>query len=140
MSDFIERARALDAAATAGPWGVVGSRFGPEADRNGQAWGLNWRQDLEWVAAARSMLPAAVEALALVRGLHRKYGLYELEDSCTNTSEEHRQERHHEASDEAGEFYCEDMPIGAVCDECRNEDGERLDWPCATIKATEVEA
>lgn len=81
----------------------------------------------------------AVEALARVRELHRKFGLYELEDSCTNTSEEHRQERHHECSDDVGEFYCEDMPIGAVCDECRNEDGERLDWPCATYKATEVE-
>lgn len=143
MSDFVERVRALDAAATEGPWGVEGSRFGPSHDRNGQTWGLNWRRDQEFIASARSMLPAAVEALARVRGLHRKFGLYELEDSCTNTSEEHREERHHESSDDVGEFYCEDMPIGAVCDECRNEDGERLEWPCATYaayQATEVEA
>ena len=70
MSDFIERARALDKAATGGPWGVEGSLFGPAHVRIGQAWGLNWRRDLEFTAAARSMLPAAVEALARVREMH----------------------------------------------------------------------
>ena len=158
MNDFIERARALDAAATAGPWEAYGTAIEAEAGPGGCGGcsGLlspahepacYWSEvagageaDAEFIAAARSMLPAAVEALARVRGLHRKFGLYELEDSCTNTSEEHREERHHESSDDVGEFYCEDMPIGAVCDECRNEDGERLEWPCATYQATEVEA
>ena len=93
---------------------------------------------VEWACATYQSSPA-VEALARVRGLHRKFGLYELEDSCTNTSEEHREERHHESSETWAEFYCEDMPW-PVCDECRNEDGERLEWPCATYQATEVEA
>lgn len=54
MSDFIERARALDKAATEGPWGVEGSLFGPAHARIGQAWGLNWRRDIEFIAAART--------------------------------------------------------------------------------------
>lgn len=76
QTDFIERARALDKDATEGPWGVEGSRFGPSHDRNGQTWGLNWRRDLEFIAAARSMLPAAVEALARVRELHTPTSMY----------------------------------------------------------------
>jgi hypothetical protein len=69
--------------------------------------------------------------------LHRRYGIYELEDSCTNPSEEHREERHRECSDDIGEFYCEDLPVGAVCDSCRDEDGERVEWPCPTVTAVQ---
>lgn len=132
MSDFIDRARARASSAQdhIGRLCTKEERWTmsvPPRDDDSDILLTQVAQDAE----------AAVEALARVRELHRKYGLYELEDACTNTSEEHRQERHHEASDEVGEFYCEDMPIGAVCDECRDEDGERLDWPCATYKAME---
>ena len=150
--DFIERARALDKAATEGPW----RRWDGPMPMGTAAVETSWCHrgdgtdteliaetgsdaDAEFIAAARAMLPAAVEALARVRELHRKCGLYELEDACTNDSEEHIERRHHECSDDGGEYYCEDMPVGAVCDVCRDEDGERLDWPCATWKATEVE-
>lgn len=82
-------------------------------------------------------LTEAELALQRVREQHCKYSYYELEDSCPDTSESHREERHHE-SDEIGEFYCEDMPTGyVVCDDCRDVDGERMDWPCPTIKALE---
>lgn len=78
---------------------------------------------------------AALAAIERVREAHRKFTYYELEDSCPDTSEDHREERHHE-SDEIGEFYCEDMPTGdVVCDLCRDVDGERMDWPCPTIAA-----
>lgn len=78
---------------------------------------------------------AALAAIERVRAEHRKFTYYELEDSCPDTSEEHREERHHE-SDEIGEFYCEDMPTGdVVCDLCRDADGERMDWPCPTVAA-----
>lgn len=85
--------------------------------------------------AAGAERDAALAAIERVREAHRKFTYYELEDSCPDTSEDHREERHHE-SDEIGEFYCEDMPTGdVVCDLCRDTDGERMDWPCLTAQA-----
>ncbi|MBL3699256.1 hypothetical protein [Leucobacter luti] len=77
----------------------------------------------------------ALARIARVEALHRRYGLFELEDSCPDISYEHREEHHHECADEVGEFYCDQMPVGAVCDECRTKDGERVDWPCPTVRA-----
>lgn len=65
--------------------------------------------------------------------LHRKYTYYDLEDSCPDTTDEHREEHHHEASDDIGEFYCDQMPTGDVCCEaCRDVNGDRMEWPCPT--------
>lgn len=80
-------------------------------------------------------LDQAHTAHTALRTLHRRFGIYEHEDACSNTSDEHREENHHEDSDDIGEYYCDQMPIGAVCDHCRDEDGERVDWPCATTQA-----
>lgn len=89
----------------------------------------------ELITELRAERDAALAAIERVRAVHRKFTYYELEDSCPDTSEEHREERHHE-SDEIGEFYCEDMPTGdVVCDLCRDADGERMDWPCPTVAA-----
>lgn len=73
-----------------------------------------------------------------VRELHRRFGVYEHEDACTDTTDEHREEHHHEDSDSTGEYYCDQMPLYAVCDHCRNEDGERADWQCPTIRALDA--
>lgn len=70
-----------------------------------------------------------------VRELHRRFGVYAHEDECPDTSDEHRDAHHHEDSDGYGELYCDQRPLYAVCDTCRDEDGERVDWPCATIQA-----
>ena len=79
---------------------------------------------------------AALAAIERVRATHRRYTYYELEDSCPDTSDEHREEHHHEASDDIGEFYCDQMPTGdVVCDNCRDVNGDRMDWPCETIQA-----
>lgn len=68
--------------------------------------------------------------------LHRKYTYYEHEDSCSDTTDEHREEHHHEASDDIGEFYCDQMPTGDVCcDNCRDVNGDRVEWPCPTAVA-----
>lgn len=141
-TDFIERARALDAAATAGPWGVEGSLFGPEDVRIGQALGLSWRRNLEWIAAARSMLPAAVEALVRVRELHRpvhpvfnwQTGL-RYEDPCETCW---GKAGVHECgcwSDEDTEYECR----GCAAPRAGRRHTPVL-WPCNTYKATEVEA
>ena len=69
-----------------------------------------------------------------VRALHRQFGVYEHEDDCPDTSDEHREAHHHGDSDGNGEGYCDQRPLYTLCDHCRDESGERLDWPCATIQ------
>lgn len=81
--------------------------------------------------AARSMWPVLSAGL---RELHRPFGIFELEDCCTDTTDEHREEHHHECADEYGEFYCDELPIGHVCDECRDGEGERVAHPCPTVQ------
>lgn len=85
--------------------------------------------------AANAMEYAENKArIAEVAKLHRKYTYYDLEDSCPDTTDEHREEHHHE-SDEIGEFYCDQMPTGDVaCDNCRDVNGDRMDWPCDTAR------
>lgn len=85
--------------------------------------------------AAADRLEALQAQVSNVRAQHQPYRYYDLEDYCTNTSDEHREEHHHESADESGEFYCDQLPLGAACDICRDEDGDRIDWPCATIRA-----
>ena len=90
---------------------------------------------LESVRAERD---AALARIAEAAKLHRKYTYYDLEDSCPDTTDEHREEHHHEASDDIGEFYCDQMPTGDVaCDNCRDVNGDRMEWPCPTIQALE---
>lgn len=83
-------------------------------------------------------LAQAEARIQAVRELHRRFGVYEHEDACTDTTDEHREEHHHEDSDSTGEYYCDQMPLYAVCDHCRNEDGERADWQCPTIRALDA--
>lgn len=91
-----------------------------------------WRDRAEAAEADRDALQAKVDAVATI---HRRYTYYELEDSCPDTSEEHREEHHHE-SDEIGEFYCDQMPVSAHCEACWDECGdERLEYPCPTRRA-----
>ena len=88
------------------------------------------------MAARETQEPTDAERA--VRDLHRRFGVYEHEDACPDTSDGHREEHHHEDSDGYGEFYCDQRPLYAVCDTCRDEDGERVDWPCPTIQALDV--
>lgn len=79
---------------------------------------------------------AALARIAEAAKLHRKYTYYDLEDSCPDTTDEHREEHHHEVSDDIGEFYCDQMPTGDVCcDNCRDVNGDRMEWPCPTAVA-----
>lgn len=91
----------------------------------------------EW---ARSYLAAQdpTDAERSVRELHRQYRVYEHEDACPDTTDEHREAHHHEGSDGYGENYCDQLPLYTLCSHCRVEDGERADWPCPTIRALEA--
>ena len=85
--------------------------------------------------AAGAERDAALTRIAEAAKLHWKYTYYDLEDSCPDTTDEHREEHHH-VSDEIGEFYCDQMPTGDVCcDTCRDENGDRMEWPCSTAVA-----
>jgi len=85
----------------------------------------------EWRLIGR--LETAEARIAEAAKLHRKYTYYDLEDSCPDTIDEHREEHHHEASDDIGEFYCDQMPTGDVCcGTCRDVNGDRVPWPCPT--------
>lgn len=60
-----DQLRALADAATPGPWRVDGSLFGrgrAEPDF-GQTWGLRWRQDIEFICAARTAIPQLLDQL-----------------------------------------------------------------------------
>lgn len=81
--------------------------------------------------------PRALDALNAVRELHKPIFYYEHEDSCTNTDEDHRAERHVEF--DLGEYYCEDLPTGEkTCDSCWDDEGERVEWPCPTVQAVQA--
>jgi hypothetical protein len=67
--------------ATEGPWVTDGSLLGTPArnritprGRVGQTWGLRWREDLEFIAHARTDIPAMHAALTAVLALHGSDG------------------------------------------------------------------
>ena len=92
------------------------------------------------LVSVRAERDADLARIAEAAKLHRKYTYYEHEDSCPDTTEEHREDHHHEASDDIGEFYCDQMPTGDVCcDTCRDVNGDRMDWPCETAKILGIE-
>lgn len=82
------------------------------------------------------MFPRALDALSKVLELHKPIFYYEHEDSCMNTDEDHRAERHVEF--DLGEYYCEDLPTGEkTCESCWDDEGERVAYPCPTVQAIE---
>lgn len=89
----------------------------------------------EFIAHARTDVPKLVAALRAVEAVHTRVGLYELEDSCPNTDEKHREEHHRECTNDAGEYYCDQLPMGAMCETCSDDYGNLVDWPCPTIQA-----
>ena len=102
------------------------------AENARDGWASNAMEYANAITGAEVLLSRIAEAVRL----HRKYTYYGLEDSCPDTTDEHREEHHHETSDDIGEFYCDQMPTGdVVCIHCRDVDGDRVEWPCETAKA-----
>jgi hypothetical protein len=63
-----------------------------------------------------------------VEALHRSVPVYELADYCADPG---HMDEHQENED--GEWLCFASPTGDVlCAECRDQDGDRVAWPCAT--------
>lgn len=167
---FIEQARALDKAATEGPWMLDGPDHmwwgeddhehesaymvtagpdrtavavahrpsGAKSEGSYHRAARRFDADSKWIAASRTMLPAAVEALARVRELHQpvhpvfnwRTGL-RLEEPCETC---HGKAGVHECgcwADEDTEYECR---------ECTVPGAKHVLWPCETYQATEVDA
>ena len=65
MQPTRDQLRALADAATEGPWEVHGSLIGIGRAKPdfGQTWGLRWRQDIEFICAARTAVPQLLDHL-----------------------------------------------------------------------------
>ena len=120
-----------------------GSAIGP-ADAADPLWGSLWPSrnataDAEFIASARTDVPALVAALREVLDLHKPMSMFEHEDACEDDSDEHREERHCEGSETIGEYFCLDLPTGiTLCAECsRDLDFDGRDYPCPTVRAVE---
>ena len=144
-ADRLAQIEARADAATDGPWTWASHRTvdGDEwAVFDPHDWALasnrdGWTPDAEFIAHARTDVPRLVAALRAVLDLHRPLRLYEHEDVCGRTDEEHCDERHVEF--EGCEYYCLDHPTDYVmCAECRDVDGDSVDYPCPTARAVEA--
>ena len=90
--------------------------------------------DLAYASERDTSIAAAREALAPIRALHRKVPLYL---TCDYDGHLDRDvcESGFESAD--GEWLCPECTgddVEYACAECRDEDGDNQDWPCATAK------
>lgn len=68
----------ITARTTDGPWPVNGSRLGEV----GQVWGLNWRNDAEFIATSRTAMPALLTAVEAVLNDHEPEPYTQGADYC----------------------------------------------------------
>lgn len=87
----------------------------------------------------RARADRAEAALERVKARHRKGTVFSHEDSCTETSEEHRREHHVEGSD-IGEYYCDQLPEYVICIDCSENSDPDCGYPCPTIQSLAPEA
>jgi hypothetical protein len=95
--------------------------------------------------AARSAVPRLLAALGEVLKLHEAVPIYEIAlheggtpraDGtmlCGHPVDAIDEGRHAVADD--GPLICLDKLVYTACDDCRDEDGERVEWPCPTVQA-----
>src|SRR5665647_632699 len=96
----------------------------------------NGHNDTEFIAASRTMLPAAVAAIEAVLALHRAVLVYGLADDCGCSEGDPDWDDHHFSTDVAGDLLCDKSPTGEQwCGECsQDEDGDGTTYPCPTVR------
>lgn len=116
MSDpreTLARIRAQAAAATGGPWGVSMDRIEhPGKSVFAVAYDVGCDEDAEFIAAARTTVPALVDALEAVLKVHRDGG--------------------------ESQGYLDNGHYGVIdhcCTECGSHGEYGTPWPCPTVKA-----
>lgn len=135
-----DQLRALANAATPGPWEVHGSLIGIGRAKPdfGQTWGLRWRQDIEFICAARTAVPQLLDQLDAAEQRIRDL-TQEVRDERGAARDQMEQVRIRDARIKAvRELHSEsriipDTPVFG-CAEC-GEPNETE--PCATIRALE---
>ncbi|MGB3602743.1 MAG: hypothetical protein WBA38_04225 [Gordonia sp. (in: high G+C Gram-positive bacteria)] len=96
-----------------------------------------WGEPETNTESAATALTAAREALAPIRKLHRKVGIFDSTDYCDDDTSEHESQHHFEAIN--GEMVCDHLPpYGWTCAECAEiasgDDDDPPAWPCDTAK------
>ena len=96
------------------------------------------------VAASALDVPLLLGALEAVLKDHRKMTLYALSVYAHDNSDEPRvhcghayaeTENSRHVMDDDDNIICLDKPEADVCESCRDESGEQIDWPCSTYLA-----
>ena len=132
-----EALRRLADRATPGPWEVSGSLVGIGRTKPniGQTWGLRWRQDIEFICAARTAIPQLLDQLD--RAEHRIARL-EAQTDIRGRAVVMYRDRAREAEVRVKavraihrDLY-ESMSGVPYCDECDRA------WPCPTIRALDA--
>ena len=138
-ADRLNEIEARANAATEGPWFVSEEDGSVWVDRgDGNTDGLTgelapWAtHEADFIAAARTYVPALVAALRAVLDLHRPVRVYAYAEDCGCGNEDHVI-----IEDEWGEDLCFDTPTGDVqCAYCRAEQSY-VEHPCETVRAIE---
>lgn len=87
--------------------------------------------DAEFIAAARTTVPALLDLADAVLKRHAPMPIYVLAEDC-EAPDDHQ----HGSTPDGGDDLCWDEPTGEVlCCECRDEWGERVEHPCPDYTA-----
>ena len=139
--ETLARIRAQADAATEGPWeaeysGEQGNCvLPPEYQSTREAVAvtrlLSAQADAEFIAAARTTVPALLDLADAVLKRHAPMPIYVLAEDC-EAPDDHQ----HGSTPDGGDDLCWDEPTGEVlCCECRDEWGERVEHPCPDYTA-----
>ena len=137
--EILARIRAQADAATEGPWtaeysGEQGNCvLPPEYQSTREAVAvtrlLSAQADAEFIAAARTTVPALLDALEKVLERHAPMPIYVLAEDC-EAPDDHQ----HGETPDGGDDLCWDEPTGEVhCRECFDRWGESVEHPCPTF-------
>jgi len=142
-ADFLAQAHAVIVGATPGPWEAVGPYIEAAGEEFAEVCmdvdGSDDERapiDATFIAASRTMLPAAVAAIEAVLALHRAVLVYGLADDCGCSEGDPDWDDHHYSTDVTGDLLCDKSPTGERwCGECsQDEDGDGTTYPCPTVR------
>lgn len=82
----------------------------------------------------------ALDAIAVVRSLHEPVTYQPWSTNCTAPVDHERREQWVEPDNgDVGLICLACPPTAIVCTTCREEDGQELEWPCATAQACDLD-
>jgi len=91
-----------------------------------------WVEDAEFIAHARTAMPALLGFVREVRELHRPTPIYE---ECATDRPTALCDRDDHLELGGGQWVHESEVLYDACEDCRDEDGSWVEWPCPTEQA-----